>query len=75
MIQAGYGPGFEEKPMLISYWMIFEDNTIFKKEEFDSLYEGIKSLWSPEYKVVGKYKSDGSINQNEAEAIFIFSKN
>ena len=34
MISAGYNPGFEEKPMLLSLWMIFEDNSIFKKEDF-----------------------------------------
>lgn len=75
MIQAGYGPGFEEKPMLISFWMVFEDNSIFKKEAFDKLYQGIKAEWLPEYKVEGRYKNDGGLNKNETEAIFIFSKN
>ena len=75
MISAGYNPGFEEKPMLLSLWMIFEDNSIFKKEDFDVLYKDIQAEWSPEYKIEGRYKNDGGVDQNETEAIFIFSKN
>ena len=74
MIQAGYGPGFEEKPMLISYWIIFEDNSIFKKEDFDNLYKDIKAEWLPEYKIEGRYKNDGGVNLNEAEAILYLVK-
>ena len=75
MIHAGYDPSFEEKPLTISFWMIFEDNTIFKKEDFDKFYKNTKSYWLPEYKIVGRYKNDGGINQNETEAIFVISKN
>ena len=74
MIHAGYGPGFEEKPITLSLWMIFEDSSIFKKEAFDTLYKKMKIYWSPEYKVEARYKNDGGINQNETEAIFILSK-
>ena len=75
MIHAGYDPSFEKKPLTLSLWMIFEDNTIFKKEDFETLYNNMQTYWLPEYKIEARYKNDGGINQNETEAIFVFGKN
>ena len=65
----------EKKPLTLSLWMIFEDNTIFKKEDFETLYNNMQTYWLPEYKIEARYKNDGGINQNETEAIFVFGKN